>query len=128
MPTLTLKTAIHSVVLDEDALVLGLEPVHRVLLGDAVLETDSSRADLSLGDAVSGADEHDEEVHAEDARGGVVLEAEVDVLGDAEAEAARVREVLLLELVLLHLEGAVKDLVGLEATNLMRERESCVSD
>jgi hypothetical protein len=40
------------------------------------------------------------------------------VLGDTEAEAAGGGEVLLLELVLLDLQGAVQDLVGLEATDL----------
>jgi len=40
------------------------------------------------------------------------------VLGDTETEAAGGREVLLLQLVLLHLQGAIKDLVGLEAADL----------
>ena len=110
--------------LQEDALVLGLEPVHGILLGHAVLHADSSGSDLSLGDAVAGADEDDIEVHAEDTGGGVVLEAEIDVLGDAEAEAAGVGEVLLLQLVLLDLEGAVEDLVGLEATDLFKREKS----
>jgi hypothetical protein len=50
--------------------------------------------------------------------GRVVLKAQIDVLSDTETEAAGGREVLLLQLVLLHLEGTVKDLVGLEATDL----------
>ena len=41
------------------------------------------------------------------------------MLSDTEAEAAGVGEVLLLQLVLLHLQGTVKDLVGLEATDLI---------
>lgn len=50
--------------------------------------------------------------------GRVVLKAQIDVLGDTETEAAGGREVLLLQLVLLHLQGAIKDLVGLEAADL----------
>jgi hypothetical protein len=49
---------------------------------------------------------------------GVILQAQIDVLSDTEAEAAGGGEVLLLELVLLDLQGAVQDLVGLEATDL----------
>ncbi len=40
------------------------------------------------------------------------------MLVDAEAEAASLGEVLLLKLILLDLEAAVKQLVGLEATDL----------
>ena len=50
--------------------------------------------------------------------GRVVLETQIDVLGNTETEAASGREVLLLQLVLLHLKGAVQDLVGLEAADL----------
>jgi hypothetical protein len=39
------------------------------------------------------------------AGGGIVLDAEVDVLADSKPEVARVREVLLDQLVLLHLEA-----------------------
>ena len=41
------------------------------------------------------------------------LDAQVDVLLDAEAEVAVVAEVLLPQLVLLHLEPALQDLLGL---------------
>jgi hypothetical protein len=40
------------------------------------------------------------------------------VLVDTESEASGVCEVHLLKLILLHLEGAVKDLLGLESTDL----------
>lgn len=55
--------------------------------------------------------------------GRVVLKAQIDVLGDTETEAAGGGEVLLLQLVLLHLEGAIKDLVGLEAADLHTNRK-----
>ena len=41
------------------------------------------------------------------------LDAQVDVLLDAEAEVAVVGEVLLPQLVLLHLEATLEDLLGL---------------
>lgn len=47
----------------------------------------------------------------------VVLDAQVDVLLDAKAKVARGREVALLELVLLDLEAALEDLLGLGAAD-----------
>lgn len=47
----------------------------------------------------------------------VVLDAQVDVLADTETEVARGGEVALAELVLLDLEAALEDLLGLGATD-----------
>ena len=60
-----------------------------------MLNSDSARSDLTPRNSVARADENDEEVHAEDTGGRVVFEAQVDVLGDAEAEAAGGGEVCL---------------------------------
>lgn len=57
------------------------------------------------------------EVHAVDTDGRVVLDAQVDVLGDAEAEVARLGEVALAQLVLLDLEAALENLDGLLAAD-----------
>jgi hypothetical protein len=54
-------------------------------------------------------------VHLPNAR--VVLDAQVDVLADTEAEVARLGEVLLAELVLLDLEATLEDLLGLGAAD-----------
>ena len=53
--------------------------------------------------------------------GGVVLDAQVDVLLDAEAEVAGLAEVGSLELVLLHLEAALEQVLRLLAADLRRE-------
>lgn len=42
---------------------LGLEPLHSLLLGHAVLHTDAGVAAATAGDAVAGALQDDEEVH-----------------------------------------------------------------
>jgi hypothetical protein len=47
----------------------------------------------------------------------VILDAEVDVLRDAEAEVALLVEVALAELVLLDLEATLEDLLSLGAAN-----------
>lgn len=49
--------------------------------------------------------QHDVEVHAVDTNAWVVLDAQVDVLLDAEAKVAGVREVVLAQLVLTHLDS-----------------------
>lgn len=57
------------------------------------------------------------EVHAVDTNTGVVLDTQIDVLGDTEAEVAGLGEVALLEFVLLDLEATLEDLLGLGATD-----------
>merc|ERR1712008_573209 len=93
----------------------GLEPLHGVLLGQTVGE--SNLADLSspVGNVHAGPAEDDKEVHAVDANAWVVLDSQVNVLLDAEAEVAVVGEVLLPQLVLLHIEAPLENLLGLGA-------------
>lgn len=59
----------------------------------------------------------DVEVHAVDTDRRVVLDTQVDVLGDTETEVASLGEVALAELVLLDLEATLEDLLGLGATD-----------
>merc|ERR1719230_623570 len=103
--------------IQDDAIVLGLEPLHAILLLQPVLEADLALPELPVLDAAPRPREVHVEVHAVDARAGVVLDAEVDVLSDAEAEAAVLGEVLLPELVLLHLEALLENLLGLLTPN-----------
>ena len=94
-----------------------LEPAHRVLLPDTVLEADTRLLLLPPRDTRTGAAHDDVEVHAEDTNRRVVARAEVDVLLDAEAKVAGLGEVAALELVLLDLEAALEDLLGLGAAD-----------
>merc|ERR1719341_3140020 len=59
--------------------------------------------------------EHDKEVHAVNANAWVILDSQVNVLLDAEAKVAVVGEVLLSQLILLHLESSLNDLLSLGA-------------
>ena len=72
----------------DNTLELGLEVADSVLLGDAVAGADGTGSVLPLGRAETRALEHDVEIHAVNARGGIVLDAEIDVLVDAETEVA----------------------------------------
>mmetsp|Transcript_34448 Transcript_34448/g.98424 ORF Transcript_34448/g.98424 Transcript_34448/m.98424 type:complete len:202 (-) Transcript_34448:27-632(-) len=98
---------------EEDPVKLRLEPFHAVVLLQPVPAPDLAPLELPVLDARARPRQVDVEVHAVDARAGVVLDPEVDVLVDAEAEAAILREVLLPQLVLLDLEALLEDLLGL---------------
>ncbi|GET85653.1 60S ribosomal protein L11 [Leishmania tarentolae] len=103
--------------LEDDAVVNLLEPLHRLLLGDVVGVTDAAALALAVRHPLATATEDDVEVHAVDTGRGVVLDAEIDVLIDAKAEGAGVREVVALELELLHLEALLQQLLGFLATD-----------
>ena len=62
-------------------------------------EADAAGLPSALGDVHAGPAEDDVEVHAVDADGRVVLDAQVDVFLDAETEVSVVREVLATQLV-----------------------------
>lgn len=57
------------------------------------------------------------EVHAVDTNRRVVLDSQIDVLGDTEAEVAGLGEVALAQLVLLDLQATLQNLLGLGATD-----------
>ena len=78
----------------------GIAPLHRVIPRELVAGPDAAAATLALRHAAARARQVHVEVHAVDAGRRVVLEPQVDVLADAEAERAVLAEVLLAELVL----------------------------
>ncbi len=82
---------------------LGLEPLHGVLLAQAVGATDPGSPTPAARDVEPGATEDDVEVQTVDTDRRVVLDTQVDVFLDAEAEVARVAEVLAAQLVFLDL-------------------------
>lgn len=101
------------VAVQQDTVILGLEPVDGVLLGDLVAEADLAADALPAGDAATRAGEDDEKVHSVNSSAGVVFDSQVDVLVDAKPEASRVAKVDRLQLVLLHREPALDQLHGL---------------
>ena len=55
-------------ILHDDAFILSLEPVDRIVLGHAVPQTNPSRLNLPASHAVPWPGEDDEKVHAENTR------------------------------------------------------------
>ena len=78
---------------------------------------DRALAAAAAGDALTGTGHAAVEVHAVDTDRGVVLDAEIDVLADTEAEVAGLAEVALAQLVLLDLEATLENLLGLRTTD-----------
>jgi len=123
IPTLALApshdplTTTSSGTLADDGVEARLEPLDGVVAVDAVAGTDAALAVAAAADALTGAGHAAVEVHAVDTNTGVVLDAEIDVLADAEAEVAGLREVALAELVLLDLEATLENLLGLGAAD-----------
>ena len=81
------------------------------------LGADTALGATAAGDALTGAGHAAVEVHAVDTNRGVVLDAEIDVLADTEAEVAGLAEVALAQLVLLDLEATLENLLGLGTTD-----------
>ena len=100
-----------------NSLIFLLEPLDSVLLGKLVRLADPSLAGLPLCDPSPGPREANVEIHSVDSSGGVVLDAEINVLADSEAKVSSVGEVPLQELVLLNLQPALNDLEGLVSTH-----------
>jgi hypothetical protein len=92
-------------------------PLDGLVLADLVVDAEPGPGVLAPGHADTGPLEDNVEVHAVDTGGGVILEPKVNVLRDAKAKVARLGKVLLLELKLLDLQAALKELSGLIAAN-----------
>lgn len=103
--------------LPDGGVVLGLEPLHGVKSSDLVGVSDNGLAAAAAGDTETGAGHDDVEVHSVNSDTGVVLDSQVDVLGDTESEVTGLGEVALAELVLLDLESSLENLLGLGSTD-----------
>jgi hypothetical protein len=65
-----------------------LEPTDGLILGDALALANLALAQFALGHAVPSALHHNVKIHAVNARVGVILDAEIDVLADTESPVA----------------------------------------
>jgi len=103
--------------LPDNTLEALLVPSDDLVLADPVGSTDLGAGTATLGDALTAAAHADVEVHAVDTDSWVVLDAEIDVLGDTKTEVAGLGEVALAELVFLDLEATLEDLLSLGAAD-----------
>ncbi len=103
--------------LSDNSLEAGLVPLDNLITPDAVSGTNLGLGTATLGDALTTTTHADVEVHSVNSDSWVVLDTEIDVLGDTETEVTGLREVALAELVLLDLQATLEDLLGLWATD-----------
>lgn len=103
--------------LSDNTVEARLEPLDGLVTVDAVGGTDSALAATAAADTLTRAGHAAVEVHTVDTDGRVVLDTEIDVLGDTESEVTGLREVALAELVLLDLEATLENFLGLGATD-----------
>ena len=118
MTTLTLNLiekhlTVLFLAVEDDAVELGLEPLHGVLLGESVRKSHTASLATPVADVHASPAEDNVEVHPVDPNAGVVLDAQVDVLLDAEAKVSVIGKVLAPQLVLLHLQSSLQDLLSL---------------
>lgn len=90
---------------------------YRLLLGDLVASTNSGLRASTPGNTLAWAGHAAVEVHAVDTDAWIVLDAQIDVLRNTEAEVASLGEVALAQLVLLDLEATLENLDGLLAAD-----------
>ena len=77
-----------------------------------MVEANATTADLASGYAGTSTGKTDKEVHTVNTSGGVVFDTQVNVFVDTETKVAGIREVLLKQLVFLHLEATFQNLEG----------------
>merc|ERR1719244_1468335 len=97
--------------LEDDAVIFGLEPFHRVSLGQLVGGADLASFASPVHDIHAGSAKDHVEVHTVDANAGVILDTQIDVFLNTEPEVG------LPQLVLAHLEATLKDFLGLWASD-----------
>merc|ERR1719500_2461160 len=97
----------------DDSIVLGLEPLHGVLLVETMGTSDTASLAAPVSDVLAGTAEHNIEVHTVDTNAGIVLDSQVNVLLDSKSKVSFGGEVLLPELVLLDFESSLQDLLSL---------------
>jgi len=83
---------------------LLLEPLHGILLGQSVLESNLASLAAAVGHIESGSAEDNIEVKTIDTNAGVVLDAQVNVFLDAESKVSSTREIVSPQLVFSHLK------------------------
>lgn len=104
-----------------------LEPLDGILLLELVVRTDLSLSSLSAGDTVTSTATDNVEVHTINTDIRVVLDTQVDVLVDTEAEVTSVGEVLGLEFVFLDLETSLQNFLSLWSSDGDVDRNLFVS-
>jgi hypothetical protein len=101
----TLSITILSLLLvHDDTIILGLEPLHGVLLHKSVWEANATRLLFSVPDVQTGTTEDNIKVHTIDTDTGIIFDSQVDVLLDTETEVTILAKILTTQLIFTDLK------------------------
>merc|ERR1719244_251612 len=106
----------------DDSVVLGLEPLHSILLGQTVWETNLTNLLPSVSHVDTRSAQHYKEVHSVDTNARIVLDTKINMLLDSETKVSIVRKVFLPQLVLPNFEATLQDLFRLRSSHSAMDR------
>jgi len=118
---------IHASLTPDNPIEPLLEPRDGLLRLDLVAEPNPPLGPLPSRNSESRSTHDDVKVHAENTDVGIVLDSEVNVLFDTEAEVAGFGEVALPQLILLNLQRPLQDLLGLGSSNRSVHRDLLIT-
>ena len=95
---------------ENDTVILGLEPFHGIVLGESVGESQAAGLVLLVAHVHAGTAEDDIEVHTINTDGRVVLDTQVNVFLDTETKVAILGKVITTQLVFTNLKGSEQPL------------------
>ena len=90
--------------IEDDTIILGLEPLHGVVLVEPVGEADAAGLAFPVSNVHTGTSQNNVEIHTINTDGGVVFDTQIDVFLDTETEVAVLGEVFTTQLVFTDLE------------------------
>lgn len=96
---------------------LLLKPLHSLVLGNLVSETDISRPSLAIGYTESSTTHNNVEVHPVDTNGWVVLYTQINMLLDTKTKVALIGEVLFSQFVFANFESLFEYFLSLSPTH-----------
>ena len=111
----------------DDSIVRLLEPLHGLLASHLVRIADVAALSLALAHTATRTSQLHVEIHTENTGVGIVLDTQIDVLLNTKAKIARVREISLHQLVLLHLQSTLQNLQSLLTTDGSMHRDLLVT-
>ena len=98
--------------LSDGSIILGLEPLDNILLMNPVVRSNPARAPLPLRHTGTRTAHDAVEIHSVNTDGRVVLDSQINVLGDSETKVAGLGKVALAEFVFLDFEATLEDFFG----------------
>uniref|UniRef100_A0A2P2KAN8 Uncharacterized protein n=1 Tax=Rhizophora mucronata TaxID=61149 RepID=A0A2P2KAN8_RHIMU len=92
----------------DHTLIFDLEPLHSILLGDPVLDSNTTLAPATTTHPITWAFQNNVEVHPIDSSRWIILDTQVNMLLNTKTKAASITEVPPQQFVFLHLQSTLQ--------------------